>query len=61
MNKSEEIELKRRIQFLSHALSKANEMLEELHELLEDSIYDHTPQYEELCEYLNVGGDFDDE
>ena len=60
MKKSEEIELKRRIQFLSQALSEANEMLQNIYGFLEDTVYNGTTEFEELGEYLNVNGERDE-
>jgi hypothetical protein len=54
MNKSTKDE---KISQLWSALSQANKLLEEVYELLEDSIYYDHPTTEEISEYLNVKGE----
>lgn len=47
------------IKKLSIELSRANELLEEVYGLLEDSIYYDHPTTCEVSEYLNVNGERD--
>ncbi len=42
---------------LSEYYTHANGLLEDVHELLYDSIYNDHPTFGEVSEYLNVGGD----